>query len=259
MSVILYTGSPGSGKSYHAAKEIIFQFQRGRSVITNFPIYLENYSKRLNRKCSPVYVPNEQLTVNFLVSYAHEHHKRKKEGQTLVVIDECSTLFNSRDFNAANRKEWLIFFAQHRKYFYNILLICQFDKQIDKQIRGCFEYEYYHMELKRFNSFSYFLSLLLGKVFIVRKYIYSPFGTVHTRSNRCGFSVMRLNKRKSSIYDTFKIFDKKIDNIVADDTVIDVENKAIKGAESLATVAQIEQQSCIEESSCYNLDTLNLL
>lgn len=34
----LYSGTPGSGKSYHAALRIIKRFERGGGLICNFPV-----------------------------------------------------------------------------------------------------------------------------------------------------------------------------------------------------------------------------
>ena len=36
--IYMYTGTPGSGKSYHVAKEIYWNLRHGRNVIANFDI-----------------------------------------------------------------------------------------------------------------------------------------------------------------------------------------------------------------------------
>ena len=38
MSIQLYTGTPGSGKSFHAAKDIVRWMKRDRGLICNFPV-----------------------------------------------------------------------------------------------------------------------------------------------------------------------------------------------------------------------------
>ena len=48
--IYLYTGTPGSGKSYHVAKEIYFYLYHGRNIIANFSI---NYDIIPSRKRSP--------------------------------------------------------------------------------------------------------------------------------------------------------------------------------------------------------------
>ena len=48
--IYLYTGTPGSGKSYHVAKEIYFYLYHGRNIIANFDI---NYDSIPSRKRRP--------------------------------------------------------------------------------------------------------------------------------------------------------------------------------------------------------------
>ena len=42
----LYTGTPGSGKSLHCAKEIYNRLSRGKGVIANFDINLTIFKKK---------------------------------------------------------------------------------------------------------------------------------------------------------------------------------------------------------------------
>ena len=92
--IYLYTGTPGSGKSYHVAKEIYFYLYHGRNIIANFSI---NYDSIPSRKRSPkgyfFYKENHELSADWLIDFAVLCHKRKPdghiiEGQTWVVIDE---------------------------------------------------------------------------------------------------------------------------------------------------------------------------
>ena len=69
------------------------------------------------------------------------------EDQILLVIDESQLIFNARDWQKAGREKWLSFFSQHRKYGYHIILVAQFDRMIDRQIRSLIEYEYVHRKV----------------------------------------------------------------------------------------------------------------
>ena len=88
MSIILYSGTPGSYKSYHAVQECLKWLKDGKNLITNFPLI---YKKRF-RKIKGIYekVDNMQLTVDYLVEFAIQHHKKGVKAQTLIVIDEAS-------------------------------------------------------------------------------------------------------------------------------------------------------------------------
>ena len=153
--ISLYTGTPGSGKSYHAVYEILRRVKRKNrnTVIANFPLNLDN-----KYKDNFMYLDNSELTIDFLVNYAKKNNQPGVEGQTLVVIDEAQIIFNSRDWgtNSKKRLDWIKFFSQHRKYGYNFILIAQFDRMIDRQIRCLIEYEMAHMKI---NNYFYFITI----------------------------------------------------------------------------------------------------
>ncbi len=199
MSVTLYTGTPGSGKSFHAAKDIERRLKRGGGLICNFPVN-EDFVKK--RKAHVEYWDNSELTAERLVAYALEHHKRGKEGQTLVVIDECQILFNCRDFGRKDRNAWVTFFSQHRKLGYNVILITQSDRMLDKQIRSLVEDEVKHRKLNNYGFGGMFLTLFsFGRTwFIAIDYWYGG------NKLKLGYSVFPYRNRYSALYDSYKLF-----------------------------------------------------
>lgn len=149
--IYLYTGTPGSGKSYHATYDIYKKvYQKSKKfkprVISNYYLDLKNDNF--------VYLDNSEITTSFLYEFAKKNHKFGLEGQTLVVIDEAQIIFNSRDWNSSrkgeSRMDWIKFFSQHRKFGYNIIMIAQNDRMIDRQIRALVEYEVAHMKLNNY-------------------------------------------------------------------------------------------------------------
>ena len=227
MAITLYSGTPGSGKSYRIADQLSFASLIGkRTYICNFPVDLENYSirdifrpllrssdeqsfgRRLFAKLpynvthktikrEPIYMDNSQITVPFLKQYALEHHSAGREGQTVVVIDEAGIKFNCRNFADRDRQEWLNFFATHRHYGFDFILIAQSDRQLDRQIRYCIEQEDKHYKLANFNWFGWILAKLSGgNLFVVHKSWYGFHGT------RNGTDVIRYRRKVASIYDT---------------------------------------------------------
>ena len=140
MSLILYSGTPGSYKSFHAVQFSLRWLRTGGNLITNFPL---NYMHKLKKEPSGIYqcVDNFTLTVPYLMEFAKNYHHKSVHAQTLVVIDEASIKFNSRDFNMADRMQWINFFANHRHFNFNVILITQQDKMLDKQILGLIETE----------------------------------------------------------------------------------------------------------------------
>ena len=199
MSITLYTGTPGSGKSFHAAKDIAGRMRRGGGLICNFPV-----NTAFVRKCRAhvEYWDNSELTAERLVAYALEHHKIGVEGQALVVIDECQIIFNCRDFGRKDRNAWVTFFSQHRKLGFNIILITQSDRMLDKQIRSLVEDEVKHRKLNNYGFGGMFLSLFtLGRTwFIAIDYWYGG------NKLKLGSSVFPYRKRYSSLYDSYRLF-----------------------------------------------------
>lgn len=111
----LFTGTPGSGKSYHATERIDRCLKQGINVICTYPIKT-NYKHR----GLFVYVPYYELTPEFLINFCMEHHDLKcnpEKCQTFIVIDEAHLLFNTRGFDMKERQKWCEFLALHRHYW----------------------------------------------------------------------------------------------------------------------------------------------
>jgi len=197
MSIILYSGTPGSYKSYHAVKECLTWLKQGRNLITNFPLL---YQKRI-KKIRGVYeqVTNDELTIDYLIDFAIKHHKKGVKAQTLLVIDEASIKFNSREFQNKDRLQWVNFFANHRHFNFDVILIAQQDRMIDRQIRMLIETEYRHRALKHYGFVGMMANLLFRGFFIVIERWYPA-------QTRVGSSFGIFNKRIANCYDTMGLF-----------------------------------------------------
>lgn len=189
----LYSGTPGSGKSYHALKDILAKVKRkeNNKVIANFPVDCGKYQSNF------IYKDNTEITISYLVQFARDNHKIGIENQTLVVIDEAGVKFNCRDgFSGTTSKirmEWLKFFAQHRKLGYNFILVAQSDKQLDKQIRLNLEYDVIH---KKINNFFWFLPIT---TFLAVSRWYG-------QKMKVGHEVIIFSKRVARKYDSYAMF-----------------------------------------------------
>ena len=197
MAIIVYTGTPGSGKSYHAAKDIVRRLKKGGGLITNFPVN-EDYVEK--KKTHVEYWDNSEYSAERFVRYALEHHKIGKEGQTLVVIDECQILFNCRDFGRKDRNEWVNLFAQHRKLGFNFILITQSDRFLDKQIRSLIEQEVRHRKLNNYGFGGLLISLTFKTWFIAISYWYGGNKLI------IGKEIFAYSKKYENIYDSYKLF-----------------------------------------------------
>lgn len=118
----LYSGTPGSGKSLHTAKELRTRLRmHKRVIIGNFYV-----NTKAIRRCKGTYlfVMNDRLTPDRLLQFSRKlsRHlgRRLKEGEILLLIDEAQMMFNSREWQNISRQGWLSFFSQHRHYGYPI-------------------------------------------------------------------------------------------------------------------------------------------
>jgi len=203
----LYTGVPGSGKSLHAAKRIYDHLSKGGKVIANFEIDKEIIKSK--KQGEFVYMDNFALDPKALKELAMMTHERKRdkrgrwrmiEGQTLLVLDECQILFDCREWQIKNRKEWCIFFTQHRKYGYSIVLVTPFARMIDRQIRSVVEFETKHRVVSNFKAIGFILGLLAGGKLFIAVRIWN--GTEEKESA----SFFRLRRRYMELYDSYHIF-----------------------------------------------------
>jgi zona occludens toxin (predicted ATPase) len=200
MTVSIYTGTPGSGKSLHMSKGIYWRVKHHKPVIANFPI-----NEEIFKDCSSfVYVDNDELTPAFLVDFARGYFADHpfKEGSIRLYIDECQIIFNSRSWNESGRSAWIKFFTQHRKLGYDVVLVAQFDSMVDKQIRSLIEYQYIHRKANNFGGFGFLCNVLfLGHPVVVCVKNWYPL------KQRLGADWMLGTKRYYSLYDSYKLFD----------------------------------------------------
>lgn len=248
--IYYYTGTPGSGKSYHLAVVIYSWLSRGKNVISNFDVNSEQVHPPRGRKCGNfIYINNIEWMNNAylsyngkktnipgysyidgLINYAWNFHIKKKnfrgevtfiEHQTLLVFDECHRLWNSRQWNRSDRLSWIDFFREHRKLGFDIILTSQDDKSVDKQIRSTLENELLHRKLFNFvkpKILGKFLRLICGReifVIIERKYGMSSKKTAHL-----GTSFLFGLKKYYDFYNTSALFstDSHKDFLGASDT-----------------------------------------
>ena len=81
--IYLYTGTPGSGKSFHTALDIVRKTRKKNEnkVIANFPVTIENQNNF-------THIDTMEMTPKVFEEFAYKHHKPYKENQSLIIIDE---------------------------------------------------------------------------------------------------------------------------------------------------------------------------
>lgn len=172
----LYSGTPGSGKSLHVAKIIRERLRMYNCVIIgNFYVNQNTVKKR---KGTYIYVDNSRLyperLIKFAIRYARHKGRRLKEDELYLFIDEAQLLFNSRDWQLIKTSGWVSFYSQHRKLGFYIVLIAQFDRMLDRQIRSLVENEIKHRKVSRAGLFGKLLGFLTGDNLFIYIKIWYP-------------------------------------------------------------------------------------
>ena len=224
--IYFFTGKPGNGKSLHMAEIIYGSLKRGVNVISNIDINPHAFDRvrHPERLGKFIYVDNTEWLDNAyrtqaggrpsfsyidgLYSFAINFHKTNSrgqmlEGQTILVLDECQDLFNTRTWNRNDRLQWCAFFRIHRHYGYDCYLISQDDKVIDKQIRSILQREIEHRCINNYKLFGKLLGLLCGgRLFIAIERDYSLTGKKASRMSSSYFT----GKRKFyEFYDSYAL------------------------------------------------------
>lgn len=199
----LYSGTPGSGKSLHVAKVIRERLQLKKCVVIgNFYVNVSSIDKR---KGYYLYVPNDKLTPyrlrKFSMAYAKHLGRRVKEEEIMLVIDEAQLLFNSREWQNMGRSGWMSFFQQHRHYGYYVVLIAQFDRMLDRQVRGLLEYDNIHRKVSRYGKAGFILSLLFRK----NLYVYVTYW--YPVKEKVGSEFLIGTQKVFDIYDSYNHFE----------------------------------------------------
>lgn len=200
--ISLYSGTPGSGKSLHLADIIFNRCHHEALTIGNFDV---------NRDVLPnhefyEYVDNQDLCPYFLyersLAYFEDEGNKFKEGAIVLIIDEAQLLFNVREWNLKGRDEWIHFFTQHRKLGYDVIIVAQFDKMIDKQVRSLFEYEFIHRKMSNFGWKGKLISIWFANRLFVCVQMWYPL-----KERITAFRFL-YRKKLGELYNTRMLFEK---------------------------------------------------
>lgn len=198
----LYSGTPGSGKSLHLAELLYYRIKNIKGVtIGNFDLNTHNIKGR--KRGTYLYVDNLRLRPERLVQFSERYRRRYgrvKEDTFLLVIDESQILFNAREWQMSNRGAWLSFFTQHRKLGFSVILVAQFDRMLDRQIRSLLEYEWIHRKVNNYGIAGKILSLFTGGSLFVCVKVWYPL------KEKVGSEFFIYHRKYSRIYDTYTLF-----------------------------------------------------
>jgi len=131
----IITGKLGAGKSLCAMGKIREALVEGRKVATNLDINLSKLVGKKSKECVVYRVPDHP-TLESLQGIGQGYEGEYDEEKTgIILLDECGTWLNSRDWQDKQRRPMLDYLLHIRKHRWQIYLLVQDISIIDKQFR----------------------------------------------------------------------------------------------------------------------------
>ncbi|MNJ26029.1 Zonular occludens toxin (Zot) [compost metagenome] len=203
----IYTGPRGSGKTYHIVRDAFDKLSKKKynHVVCNFGLKFSKRQLRRGYADRFHYIRSEDMTPTRLMELSAQHGWYKKEGSTLLIIDEAGLKFNARDWQVkgTERMEWIDFFVNSRKLGFDPFLVAQNIKMVDRQIRDIIEHNVKHAKLNNLHWFSW---LPLPFFVTITKWLIGDF------KPKIGFHI--FDPFIARRYDTMKLFNPKILQII---------------------------------------------
>lgn len=134
MAVYIVTGKLGSGKTLCAVGRIREYLAEGRPVATNLDIDMVGLATKDESRVTVTRLPDHPKVVDLDgLGSGNSSYDELKNG--LIVLDECGTWLNTREWQDKGRNDLIDWFLHSRKHGWDIMLIVQDLALIDKQIR----------------------------------------------------------------------------------------------------------------------------
>lgn len=135
MAVYFITGGLGSGKGLAAIQKIHEYANEGKIIAGNIDVYLQNLCTKETSKTTYIRIPDKPTKFDLdCLPSGNDTYDNDNNG--LLVLDECLTWLNSRNWQDKTREgviDWLI---HSRKHGYDVMLLVQDFEVIDKQLIG---------------------------------------------------------------------------------------------------------------------------
>ena len=134
--VFFITGKLGAGKGLVSVSHMVEQYiRRNRPVATNFDLYFEHYPNPQRRELSVIRLPDKPDAAHLQALGRAYSGGYDEDNNGLILLDECASWFNSRQWRDKGRQaliEWLI---HARKLGWDLYFNVQSFDVVDAQAR----------------------------------------------------------------------------------------------------------------------------
>lgn len=142
----LLTGKRGNGKSLSALAMMRNYLSEGRPIATNLDIRPENLAHASIKTCCyrvPDWPTASDLSslplgnpgLRWVDGQPERQPDFQEDKNGLLVLDEVVTFLSARQWQGSGRQDLINWFAQSRKYGWDLCLICQHPRMLDSAIR----------------------------------------------------------------------------------------------------------------------------
>lgn len=136
MAVYFVTGRLGSGKSLACVDKIREYLSAGRRVATNLDLNLDRMFEQ--NKATAIRLPDKPRPqdMELLGEGYHADDPRDYDEKRfgLIVLDECGTWLNTREWNDKERRKLIDWFLHARKLRWDVMFLIQDIESCDAQI-----------------------------------------------------------------------------------------------------------------------------
>ena len=207
MTDFAVTGKKRTGKGLFSAAMIQEKLLKGCRVATNMDIFLEHMFGPTN-KCTLIRLPDCPTVADLEAIGRGYEGEYDDEKNGIIILDEASKYFNSRQFGDKERQPMLDWLIHSGKLGWDVYYQMQGLVQVDKQIRDT-QIEY-HVSVKNTNRWPIpFLTPLLGLVGINLRFPKMHLGIIRHGCERDSMIVGRKWYKSADLYkayDTRQVF-----------------------------------------------------
>lgn len=153
MPVFVVTGKLGGGKSLMCVNRMKEALEQGRPIATNLDLNLNVFCGNYAKKTVAYRVPDRPMARDLeLLGLGYEGDKIDESKNGVLVLDECATWLNSRNFKDEGRQDLIDYLIHARKRRWDVYFIIQDIEVLDKQARKLFaEHVVYCRRTDRFS------------------------------------------------------------------------------------------------------------
>lgn len=133
--IFIVTGKLGAGKSLLAVQRAIDYGLEGRRIATNFHIDFARICTKPDThlaKCPVTVIPSIPTHDDLVMLGQGGQHE---DTAGALILDECAQFLNSRNWQGPEREKIINWMLHARKRRWDVFLIIQHERMLDKQIR----------------------------------------------------------------------------------------------------------------------------